>query len=93
MSLSASTRFTGTVASIMSGAALITGGTWYAANAIRDITDEVKALRREVRASNAEHWTITDMKDWSRQLERINQTRGLILPEISARPSPPADSK
>lgn len=87
MTLSPSTKFSATVVSIVSGAALIAGGSWYTANTLRDITEEIRELRREVRQANADHWTVYNMERWSRQLERVNQGLGLVIPEISARPA------
>jgi hypothetical protein len=87
MTLSPSTKFSATVVSIFSGATMIACGSWYTANTLRDITDEIRQLRREVRQANADHWTAYDMERWARQLEKVNQPRGLVVPEISARQS------
>jgi hypothetical protein len=87
MTLSPSTKFSATVASILSGAMLIAAGSWYTAHTLRDITEEIRELRREVRQASADHWTVYDMERWARQLEKVNQPRGLVVPEISARQS------
>lgn len=85
MTLSPSTKFSATVVSILSGATLIAAGSWYTANTLRDITEEIRELRREVRQASADHWTIYDMERWSRQLERLNKGIGIVVPEASAR--------
>lgn len=85
MNLSPSTKFSATVASIVAGVAVVASGTWYTANSLRDITEEIKELRREVRQANADHWTVYDMERWSRQLERLNKDIELIVPEVGTR--------
>lgn len=87
MPLNPSTKFSATLASIIGGVALVASGTWYTANSLRDITEEIKELRREVRQANADHWTVYDMERWSRQLERLNKDSGIVVPEVGVRPA------
>lgn len=52
---------------------------WYGANLLRDIREEISALRGDVRAVSTDRWTGRDMRDFATSAERLNPT--LHLPD------------
>jgi hypothetical protein len=51
--------------------------TWRAANYLRDMRDEVKAIRAQM----AGVWTVNDMERWANRLERENRKHPLAVPD------------
>jgi hypothetical protein len=72
----------------LSAAALALGfvatAVWRAANFIRDLRDEIKGLRTDVRAA----WTREEHERWAFSLERENTKLPLIVPSVPPRPVP-----
>jgi len=54
---------------------------WKIANAIRDLVEEIKGLRKDVRAA----WTREEHERWSFRLERENAGLPLVVPPIPSR--------
>jgi hypothetical protein len=57
--------------------------TYRVANFIRDVRDEVKGLRRDLR----ETWSRQDQERWSVELERQNRNIALKVPVVPPAPS------
>lgn len=87
--LTPNSRFALTVGS----AAAVCGGLlyagWFGANMLRDIKDDVAALRSDIRAASTDRWTGRDMRDFSaeaidlnRNLQRHAGDTGLRLPDV-----------
>lgn len=75
----------GTAAAVC-GALLYAG--WVANDLLRDIKDEIRSLRTDVRAVAHDRWTGRDMRDYSAELKDLNTvvTRaagqsGLLVPD------------
>jgi hypothetical protein len=81
MSVSENTKVNAKIGSVIIAVFALLGVGWRAANAIRDVTDEVKALRNDVRAIHNDRWSFSDMERWSFRLERENRERGLVVPD------------
>lgn len=62
----------------------LVGVVWHAANRIRDLTEQLKDMQRDIRAS----WTFRDMEKWALNLERENRSRKiqLFVPEVERAP-------
>ena len=60
------------------------GATFKVANRIRDLTEQLKAMQRDIRAS----WTFRDMEKWALNLERENRSRKipLYVPDVERAP-------
>lgn len=67
------------------------GTTWRAANRIRDLTEQLKDMQRDIRAS----WTFRDQEKWALQLERENRSRGfkVFVPDVKRAPAEAADDE
>lgn len=55
-------------------------GAWKIANAVRDLVDEIKGLRVDVRAA----WTRQEHERWAFALERDNAHVPLTVPRVPA---------
>lgn len=55
--------------------------TWRAANFLRDVRDELKGLRSDVRES----WTRREQERWANELERQNRKLPLKVPPVPDR--------
>jgi hypothetical protein len=71
----------------LSGALLYAG--WMANDLLRDIKDELRALRTDVRAVSQDRWTGRDMRDYGVELKDLNATvsraagqSGLVIPDV-----------
>jgi hypothetical protein len=80
-------KFTFTASAVIVGVAALVGVGWRAANAIRDVRDEVrdvrtevKGLRDDVKNISAERWTYRDMERWAMMLERGNRDK-IVVPD------------
>ncbi|HLP23831.1 MAG TPA: hypothetical protein VK139_07305 [Microbacteriaceae bacterium] len=51
--------------------------TWRAANYLRDMRDEVAAIRKQM----ASVWTVSDMERWAVKLERANRNQDISVPD------------
>ena len=60
------------------GAVFVAG--WKIANAVRDLTDQVRGLRGDVRAA----WTRTEQERWAFELERRNTKLPLYVPTVTS---------
>jgi hypothetical protein len=60
------------------GAVFVAG--WKIANAVRDLTEEVRGLRGDVRAA----WTRAEHERWAFELERRNTKLPLHVPTVPA---------
>ena len=85
MSVKPSTPVTLTISAIGISVAMLVGTGWRAANAVRDLCDEVAGLRRDVAAIAADRWTAADMERWAFRLERSNRENGvnLVVPDVT----------
>jgi|LauGreSuBDMM15SN_2_FD.fasta_scaffold11363_3 hypothetical protein len=61
---------------------------WKIANAVRDLTDQVRGLRGDVRAA----WTRAEHERWAFELERQNHTLPLRVPAVPVHHSDLADA-
>lgn len=73
MTINANSRLSLTLGIVVASVVALVGTGWRAANALRDIKEELVSIRREVQAIHAESWTVTDMDRWSRRLEQANK--------------------
>ncbi len=71
----------------VAGALLYAG--WFANGLLRDIKDELGALRSDVKAASADRWTGRDMRDYTADLDKLNagvaridSKTGLIVPDV-----------
>jgi hypothetical protein len=67
--------------------ALITA-TWRVANMLRDVRDQLKGMRADIRES----WTRREQERWAFELERRNRQLPIDVPPVPERPDEP-DSK
>lgn len=73
MTLNSNTRLSVTLGVVVAAVIALVGTGWRAANALRDIKEELVSIRREVQAIHDDSWTVTDMDRWSRRLEQANR--------------------
>lgn len=62
---------------------------WVANDLLRDIKDEIKSLRADVRTVSVDRWTGRDMRDYSAELKDLNTSiaraagqAGLLVPDV-----------
>jgi hypothetical protein len=65
------------VAALGTIAAVFVAG-WKIANAVRDLTEQVRGLRGDVRAA----WTRAEHERWAFELERRNAKLPLVVPHV-----------
>jgi hypothetical protein len=83
MSITPNTKVTLAVGTVVVCVVAIVGASWRIANYVRDMKDELSAIRRDVAVVAADRWTVGDMERWSYRLERENRDRiNLTVPEV-----------
>lgn len=81
MSISQNTKFSLTIGGVFTAVVVLVGVGWRAANIIRDVGDEVKALRNDVKGVSADRWSASDMERWAYRLDLANRERSIIVPD------------
>lgn len=81
MSISQNTKVSLTVGGVITAVVVLVGVGWRAANIIRDVGDEVKALRNDVKGVNVDRWSASDMERWAYRLDIANRERNIIVPD------------
>lgn len=76
--LTPDTNITATLAAAIGAFAGVFWAGWKIANAIRDLVEEIKGLRKDVRAA----WTREEHERWSFRLERDNADLPLVVPPM-----------
>ena len=79
--LTPDTDITVTLAAAGGAFAAVFWAGWKIANAIRDLVEEIKGLRKDVRAA----WTREEHERWSFQLAMKNAKLPLVVPAVPAR--------
>jgi hypothetical protein len=87
--LSPNSRFALTLGGAVSLAGMLLYAGWFANGLLRDIKDELSALRSDVKSAAADRWTGRDMRDYTLELERLNTSvartdsrTGLNVPDV-----------
>lgn len=75
--ISTDTIFQISLAAGVTLAAFLVVSTWRLANYLRDMRDEVAAIRRQMESV----WTVNDMERWAIRLERENSRRPIAVPD------------
>lgn len=78
--LTTDSTFTVTLGAIFLGTGAIVTAVWRAANFVRDLIEQIKGLRKELK----EAWMLRDQEMWALQLERENRARNnaLFVPDV-----------
>lgn len=82
MPLTPDTDFTLTIGAALAALGMVAAAVWRAANFIRDLRDEIKGLRADVRAA----WTREEHERWAFRLERDNANLPLSVPPVHPAP-------
>jgi hypothetical protein len=87
--LSPNSRFALTLGGAVAVAGSLLYAGWFANGLLRDIKDELGALRRDMRAVSSDRWTGRDMRDYSAELKDLNTAVsrtdgkvGLLVPDV-----------
>lgn len=87
--LTPNSRFALTIGGAVAVAGSLLYAGWFANGLLRDIKDEIGALRSDIRMVAQDRWTERDMRDYSTELKDINAgvTRaagqtGLLVPDV-----------
>lgn len=81
MAITPATDLTLTVSAAAGALFFVAMAVWRAANFIRDLRDEIKGLRHDVRAA----WTREEHERWAFHLERENTQLPLVVPPVPPR--------
>lgn len=79
--LTPNSRFALSIASAMavSGSLLYAG--WFTNGMLRDIRDDIGALRSELRIAASDRWTGRDMRDYTAELIQLNSS-AIKVPDV-----------
>jgi hypothetical protein len=75
MSITPNSKFTLTLAAAAALLIAIIGSTWRATNFLRDMRDDVSAIRRDI-------WTADDQIEFVWQMQEKNRDKGVVVPTV-----------
>lgn len=70
------------IGAVITAVIALVGTGWRAGTEAAAIRAEITELRRDLRASVVDRWSVGDMERWTYQLDRHNRDRGLVVPDV-----------